>query len=96
MTTISSHANLHPQHGARFVADRQSEAPLVYAVTAYLPDAQTLSARLSWEGERAVVTPEWDDGWATEEVLKLARVLKRAAKPHVTRWRARPDESRSP
>ncbi len=94
MTTLSSHANLHPQHGARFVADREGELPLTYAVTAYLPQAQTLSATLSWDGERAVVTPPWDDGWATEEVLKLARVLKRTGKSHVTRWRARPDATR--
>lgn len=94
MTTLSSHANLHPENGARFVADRLGDDPLTYAVTAYLPGDDKLVTTLSWDGARAVATPSWEDAWAAEEVLKLARVLKRTAKPHVTRWRARPDTPR--
>jgi hypothetical protein len=88
--TISSHQHLHPTHGARLLAELTCAEPLAYDVTVYLPEGAELTGHLRWPDGRADLQPAWSDAWAAEEVLKLARVLKRTAKPRVTRWRARP------
>ena len=97
-----SSKDLHPTTGARFVFDRDALASsesdpqaLRYAVTIYLPGTEQWSGRLSWIDGRAQLDP--DEGqatpdeapwpWAIAEALKLARVLHRAPKQHMVRWR---------
>lgn len=99
MTTSS--LDLHPEHGARFVATRTGEEddPLGYCIEVFLPAGVRLTGELDWPEGRARLQADWDDTWATDEVLKLARVLKRTKRARVTRWRAREpdvdDSSRS-
>jgi hypothetical protein len=88
--TLSSHDDLHPTHGARFLAELVADDPLAYAVTVFLPEAARLVGDLRWPDGRAEITPAWPDPWATDEVLKLARVLRRTPKARLVRWRARP------
>lgn len=87
----ASSRNLHPDHGARFVATRVGAAddPLAYEIEVLLPGHARLQARLRWLDERASLEPQWDDAWAVAEALKLARVLKRTKKAHDVRWRER-------
>jgi hypothetical protein len=69
--------------------ERIEQAPLRYAVVVYLPGEARLDGVVRWDGERAELTAEWDDPWATETALKLARVVKRTAQPRLVRWRER-------
>lgn len=92
----SSSQDLHPRHGARFVARRIAEDPLEYEVDALLPDEIRLTTRLRWADGRATLEPAWADAWAVDEVLKLARVLKRTKKARDVRWRDRDIHRRDP
>ena len=94
----SSSEELHPASGARFVFTRRDtdlaeggesdEKPPSYVVEAHLAGGRTLSGSLSWdERGQACLEPEWDDAWAREEALKLARVLKADPKRRLLRWR---------
>lgn len=88
----SSSHDLHPEHGARLVATKVAgppDAPLEYEVEVLLPAHARLSGRLRWTDGRASLEPVWDDAWAVDEVLKLARVLKRTQKARDVRWRGR-------
>jgi hypothetical protein len=88
----SSSHDLHPDHGARLVATKIAGPPdgaLEYEVEVLLPGHVRLSTRLSWIDGRASLDASWDDAWAVEEVLKLARVLKRTQKAREVRWRGR-------
>lgn len=90
MTPPTSSLDLHPAHGARFVATRQGEgSPLRYLVEVFLPGGVRLSADLHWADGVARLSTSWDDTWAAGEALKLARVLKRTEKATITRWRDR-------
>ena len=97
-----SSKDLHPKTGARFVFDRMEDAEAEvgdrYRVVLYLPEGRTWSGRLHWdEAGAATLEPESTDSqaspddealtWARAETLKLARVLRRAPKAHMVRWR---------
>jgi hypothetical protein len=92
VTQPSSH-DLHPKTGARFVFDRvASELEPAYAVTIYLPEARRWAGTLRWVDGHAALEPVAEQAalegeWALAEALKLARVLHRDPKPHMTRWR---------
>jgi hypothetical protein len=83
----SSSIDLHPRHGGRFVLTRSQDEPLLYVVEVYLPDGVRLDGRLSFDDGLARIDPAWDDAWAIEETLKLARVLKRTRPDRIVRWR---------
>lgn len=84
-----SSKDLHPKQGARFVFEREDEAPLTYRVEVYLPESVRIETRLRWDDEGAsVLEPAVDDAAVVEHLVKLARVLKRSAAPRLTRWRA--------
>lgn len=85
----SSSLDLHPQNGGRFVLERRSEDPPEYGVVVYLPEGQRLDATLTWDGPRARLEPALADTWAHDEALKLARAVRRGAKPSLSRWRGR-------
>lgn len=85
----TSSLDLHPANGGRFILTRQSEEPPEYSVAIYLPEGVRFDAQLRWEGSRAVVDPPIDDEWAQAEALKLARAVRRGAKPELQRWRGR-------
>ncbi|PRQ04144.1 hypothetical protein ENSA5_10340 [Enhygromyxa salina] len=90
-----SSRDLHPRTGARFVFDRAPGESPRYAVTIYLPGTERWSGRLSWIDERAELEPDQGQApvnaepytWAHAEALKLARVLHRAPRQHMVRWR---------
>jgi hypothetical protein len=78
----------HPRTGARFVFERDEAAVLAYEVAVYLPDAVLLRTRLSWnERGEAELAPPLASAWATDEALKLARVLHRSPTRTLSRWR---------
>jgi hypothetical protein len=80
-----SSADLHPKSGARFTFESSGEG---YAVAVHLPDGVTLETTLRFDAEgEAALRPPLENAWASEEVLKLARVLKRDPKPRLSRWR---------
>ncbi len=84
-----SSEDLHPKQGARFVFQREGEAPLNYHVEVYLPETRRIDTRLRWEPESgaAVVEPAVEDAAVLDQLIKLARVLKRTAAARLTRWR---------
>lgn len=84
-----SSEDLHPKQGARFVFHREGEAPLSYRVEVYLPETRRLDARLRWDDESGtpVVEPAVNDAAVLDQLIKLARVLKRSAAARLTRWR---------
>lgn len=84
---LSSH-DLHPKQGARFVFTREDEAPLTYQVEVFLPGTTRVDARLSWdENGSPAIEPAALDAAVADQLVKLARVLKRSAAPRLTRWR---------
>lgn len=86
----SSSRDLHPAHGGRFVLTRVgADDPLEYQVAIHLPEGRRLDARLRWVDGRPRLEPPLPDPWAEDETLKLARVLGRAPRPSLTRWRGR-------
>lgn len=86
----SSSRDLHPAHGGRFVLTRiGADDPLEYQVAIHLPEGRRLDARLRWVDGRPRLEPPLPDPWAEDETLKLARVLGRAPRPSLTRWRGR-------
>lgn len=66
-----------------------SDEPLVYTVAIHLPEGRRIDTRLAWEEGQPRLDPALDDPWAESETLKLARVLRRAPRPSLTRWRGR-------
>jgi hypothetical protein len=67
---------------------------LRYEVAAHLASGQTLTATLTWDAAgQARLDPSWEDAWAREEALKLARVLKADPKRRLLRWRG-PNQGR--
>jgi hypothetical protein len=96
-----SSRDLHPSTGARFAFDRveQADEP-VYRVLVYLPEGRRWAATLRWLDGRAELepaleqqapAPEPDElDWVRSEALKLARVLHRAPREHMLRWRGAP------
>lgn len=91
---VASSQDLHPQHGARFVFEREADGAdgHVYRVSIYLPEQRTWIGQLSWPDGTATLSaepPEADEQlrWAHAEALKLARTLRRTPKPHMVRWR---------
>lgn len=86
----TSSGDLHPSHGGRFVLTRVgSGEPLEYEVAIHLPHAQRLDTRLRWADGQPTLEPALGDPWAEGEILKLARILRRAPRPSLTRWRGR-------
>ena len=84
---LSSH-DLHPKQGARFVFTREDETPLSYQVEVFLPGTSRVDARLTWnENGSPVIVPAAQDAAVADQLVKLARVLKRSAAPRLTRWR---------
>ncbi|MGH1345835.1 MAG: hypothetical protein ACRBN8_30000 [Nannocystales bacterium] len=84
---LSSH-DLHPKQGARFVFTRESEAPLTYQVEVFLPGTRRVDARLRWdESGSPAIEPAALDAAVADQLVKLARVLKRSAAPRLSRWR---------
>jgi len=84
---LSSH-DLHPKQGARFVFTREGEAPLTYQVEVFLPGTNRVQARLTWdENGSPAIEPAAQDAAVADQLVKLARVLKRSAAPRLTRWR---------
>lgn len=85
---MSSSADLHPVTGARFVFDRVTEAPLVYRVGVYLPEGRASHCTLGWTEAGALdLQPTPTEKVVVDELVKLARVLRREAKSRVIRWR---------
>jgi hypothetical protein len=83
-----SSQNLHPTHGGRFVLERTCEAPVTYAVIVYLPEGEKVESVLSWNEQGApTLDPPFSSAWVHDETVKLARVLKRTPKTHLSRWR---------
>ena len=80
-----SSGDLHPSTGARFVLTRDGTS---YRVDVYLAGGTALRSTLRWDDQSAVVDPPLSHAAAHEEVLKLARVLRRTPKDRLTRWRA--------
>lgn len=71
-----------------------SLASLRYEVAAHLASGATLVATLTWDAAgQAKLDPRWDDTWAYDEALKLARVLKADPKRRLLRWRG-PNQGR--
>ncbi|MBV1860016.1 MAG: hypothetical protein KUG77_16505 [Nannocystaceae bacterium] len=84
---LSSH-DLHPKQGARFVFTRVDDAPLTYQVEVFLPGTSRIDARLTWnENGSPAIDPAAPDAAVGDQLVKLARVLKRSAAPRLTRWR---------
>ena len=83
-----SSKDLHPKQGARFVFEREGEAPLHYRVEVYLPETRRIETRLRWDDEGApVIEPAVNDAAVHDQLVKLARVLKRSKAPRSSRWR---------
>jgi len=83
-----SSKDLHPKQGARFVFEREGEAPLTYRVEVFLPETRRVDTRLSWDDSGTpVVEPAVNDAAVLDQLVKLARVLKRSAAARLTRWR---------
>ncbi len=83
-----SSQDLHPKQGARFVFEREDEAPLTYRVGVYLPETRRIDTTLRWDANGApVVEPAVEDAAVLEQLVKLARVLKRSSAARLTRWR---------
>jgi hypothetical protein len=86
----TSSRDLHPAHGGRFVLTRVgSSEVLEYEVAIHLPEGRRLEARLRWAEGQPLLEPMLPDPWAQAETLKLARVLRRAPRPSLMRWRGR-------
>jgi hypothetical protein len=86
----STSGDLHPRHGGRFVFVRCTDEPLVYSVEVFLPAGVRLEGRVAFIDGNTTVDPAWPEvhgAWATEETLKLARVLKRTRPERIVRWR---------
>ena len=62
---------------------------LEYMVAIHLPEGRRLDVRLSWHDGQPRLEPAIDDTWAETETLKLARILRRAPRSSLTRWRGR-------
>lgn len=79
----ASSQDLHPKSGARYVFESQGDGR--YAVTVYRPEGETAGSTLTLEPEalEPAITPRW----AHDEVLKLARVLRRDPRDKLVRWR---------
>ncbi len=83
-----SSQNLHPKQGARFVFTREGEAPLTYQVEVLLPGTSRVDVRLRWDEKGLpAIEPAALDAAVADQLVKLARVLKRSAAPRLTRWR---------
>ncbi len=81
----SSSEHLHPKTGARYVFTREAEA---YNVVVFQAGGTTLQTCLRWEPDgRAMLEPSIDDPMAHEQIIKLARVVKRTGQARLTRWR---------
>jgi hypothetical protein len=86
--TDPSSTDLHPTHGGRFVLTRRGDHPLCYRVQVYLPAGRMLESQMRFDASGTpALDPALPDAWATEETLKLARILKRTPKERLTRWR---------
>lgn len=82
---MTSSQELHPASGARFVCEREGEA---YRYEIFAAGGATWRGALRWDaGGQAVAEPAVPDAWAQEELLKLARVLRRNAQARLSRWR---------
>ena len=86
----TSSRDLHPTHGGRFVLTRVGSSDVLeYEVAIHLPEGRRLDARLRWTDGQPRLEPALDDAWAEAETLKLARILRRAPRPSLMRWRGR-------
>jgi hypothetical protein len=83
-----------PSTGARVWLER-IEGGSEYRVDVYLAGGARVGGRLAIEDEVRLVlddpAPTGLDQWVADEVLKLARVLKRTPKTRLTRWRPKPE-----
>lgn len=75
---------LHPASGARYVFTRRDDA---YEVCVYQAGGATVEATLTWDEDGQPVLNPPVAGEAKEQVLKLARVVKRTGQDRLTRWR---------
>ena len=82
----ASSQNLHPKAGARYVFEARDDGR--YAVTVYLPEGAAIESLLTLEPE--ALEPPVAPAWAHDEVLKLARVLRREPRAKLVRWRPDP------
>ncbi len=84
----SSH-DLHPKQGARFVFIRHAEVePPRYRVEVFLPGTRHIQTNLRWdEAGKPLVEPAIEHDAVLDQLLRLARVLKRTPKARLTRWR---------
>lgn len=91
MSRPSSEA-LHPRFGARFLFELREQNPLRYDLSVYLAGGETYRGSLGWDPQGQAELCGLDSGgWWREEALKLARVLRRQAKPSLLRWRPEPE-----
>ncbi len=87
---VNRESERHPQHGGRFVLERAHDrSGLCYLARAHLADGSTLETMLELlQPEGIHFDPELEDhAWAREQLIKLARVLRRDPKHRLSRWR---------
>ena len=83
-----SSEELHPTSGARFVCVREPGEPPRYQASVYVAGGATVTAALAWdEAGQATLEPTPADAWVADELLKLARVLRRSGQARLVRWR---------
>lgn len=82
----ASSQNLHPKAGARYVFEAHGEGR--YSVAVYLPEGEPIRSVLTLDPEG--LEPPVEPIWAHDEVLKLARVLRREPRAKLVRWRPDP------
>lgn len=85
---MTSSQDLHPKQGARFVFHRIDEAPLSYRVEVFLPETRRHETTMSWDEDGSpVLAPAVSEAAVREQLVKLARVLKRTKADRLSRWR---------
>ena len=67
----------------------QQTAADTWAVTAFLPEAHTWAGTYV-RGTGVETPPEVAEHWSADEARKLARVLERAPREKLMRWRPEP------
>ena len=89
--------DLRPQHGARFVIERQAETPgggAIYRAVIHWPDREErFELRLERDG-KMVLEPAASDEWAAGVIAGLGRSIVSTARASgwpakLTRWRGR-------
>jgi hypothetical protein len=89
--------NLHPREGARFVFERvpapAGAGELRYEVRVYLPAGELMRGQVAWTSDGAIDFHGLSFSQrVAQEVVKLARVLKKDHAARLIRWRPLDDD----